>query len=332
MNPRKLVQRTLEFDKPNRIPRQTWVLPWAMDKHPEMVAKIQADFPDDIIPCLPFYKTPLPVEGDRYTPGAYVDEWGCVFKNILKGAIGEVKSPLLTNWADVESVRLPVERLSIDKEKVNGFCRSTDKFVQAGCVPRPFERLQFIRGTVNLLLDLMDRPPQLFSLLERIHDFYLQELELWAETEVDSLFIMDDWGSQSSMLVSPDLWRKLFKPLYKDYVELAHKKGKYLFMHSDGHILDILPDLSEIGIDALNSQVSLMGEENLAPLAGKITFWGEPDRQTLLRAGTKDDVVEAVSKMKEHLYKDGGLIALCEFGLAADPKNIYTFHETFNRM
>jgi hypothetical protein len=332
MEPRERVKRTLHFDGPDRIPRQTWVLPWADIHFPAMVEKIRSDYPDDILASLPFYKTPLPVEGDRYEPGAYVDEWGCIFKNIQRGAIGEVKDPILKEWSDLDRVHIPVERLSVDKDEVNAFCRSTDRYVQAGCVPRPFERLQFIRGTENLLLDLMDEPPELFTLLERIHEFYCKELALWAETEVDCLFFMDDWGSQNTMLVSPDLWRRIFKPLYRDYAEIAHEKGKHLFMHSDGHILHIIPDLVEVGIDALNSQVSIMGEENLTPFRGKITFWGEPDRQYLLRAGTKAEVLEAASRMKECLFQKGGLIALCEFGLAADPENVYAFLEAWDRI
>ncbi len=68
--------------------------------------------------------------------------------------------------------------------------------------------------------------------------------------------------------------------------EIAHAAGKKLFMHSDGHILAIYPDLVEIGIDAVNSQIFCMGVEKLAPFAGRITFWGEIDRQHLLAHAT----------------------------------------------
>lgn len=330
MKSKELVMRSLEFDHPSRVPRQTWILPWAENNHPKRCAHIRENYGDDILVCPQFYTEPLQVKGDRYEPGAYQDEWGCVFKNIQKGVIGEVKDPILKDWADFDSIRIPEERLTVDKDEVNRFCRSTDRFVQSGSIPRPFERLQFIRGTVNAMMDLMDQPPELFALMDKIHNFYLKELEVWAKTEVDSLFIMDDWGSQNGMLVSPDLWRTLFKDYYRQYAEIAHSKGKALFMHSDGHILEIIPDLIEVGVDALNSQVSLMGEENLEPYKGKITFWGEPDRQDLLPNGDLKAMLQAVTKMKKHLYQDGGLIALCEFGLAANPDNICAFHEAWD--
>ena len=58
-------------------------------------------------------------------------------------------------------------------------------------------------------------------------------------------------------------------------------------MHSDGNILKIYPQLIELGLDAINSQIFCMGVENLEPFAGKITFWGEMDRQHLLVNGSE---------------------------------------------
>ncbi|MHC4944897.1 MAG: uroporphyrinogen decarboxylase family protein [Planctomycetota bacterium] len=333
MNPRDIVKQTLEFQSPGRIPRQIWLLPWAADHYPEVVKKLQTVYPDDIIGSPGFCEKPLPGEGDRYALGTSVDDWGCTFVNIQKGAIGEVKDPLLKDWADVDKVRVPIERLTVNKDEVNAFCRRTDRFVQGGTCPRPFEQLQFIRGTENLLLDLMDEPEELFVLMKRMHDLYVKELELWAETEVDALFFMDDWGSQNALLVPPRVWRKLFKPLYKDYVEIAHSNGKYIFMHSDGYITEIMDDLVEIGIDALNSQVFCMGVKELGDrYRGKITFWGELDRQQLLRAGSKQDVIEAVNAMKDHLYDKGGLIGQYEFGLGANPENILAAAEAWGKV
>jgi len=321
--PREIIRSTLDFRSPPRLGRQVWVLPWAHERYPETVRTIQEKYPDDIIGCPGFLGEEPPSKGDRYAEGSATDEWGCVFVNIQKGAIGEVKDPQVKEWSDYGQVRLPVECLTVDVDRVNAFCRSTERFVQGGCCPRPFEQLQFIRGTENLLLDLMDEPPELLGMMERMHDFYCRQLELWAGTEVDGLFFMDDWGSQNALLAPPRIWRRLFKPLYADYVRIAHSRGKYIFMHSDGYIAEILDDLVEIGVDALNSQVALMDVEELGRrYGGRITFWGELDRQQLLRAGSPDDVAAAVRAMKRHLHRDGGLIGQFEFGLGADPENI----------
>ncbi|MBI4882113.1 MAG: methyltransferase [Planctomycetes bacterium] len=328
MSPREIVRRTLAFADPPRIPRQLWLLPWAEEQHPAAVAEIRRRFPDDIVSAPGCYRTPPPCQGERHGVGRYVDEWGCVFENRRRGVIGEVKEPLVPDWGRVGAVHVPVERLSVDVERVNDFCRATDRFIIAGAFPRPFEQLQFIRGTENLLIDLAEEPPALFDLLRRMHAFYLEELEVWARSDVDALMIMDDWGGQQAMLVSPDLWRRIFKPLYRDYIEVAHARGKKVFMHSDGYILDILPDLVDLGLDAINCQVFCMDVDLLgARFGGRITFWGEMDRQHVLPRGSRAEVLAAAARLRRAFHRQGGLIAQCEFGVGADPCNVAAFFE-----
>ncbi len=247
--------------------------------------------------------------------------------------MGEVKEPLVRDWREWEKVRVPRERLSVDVKQVDDFCRTTDRFVLAKTGARPFEQLQFLRKPENLFLDLIDQPAELFRLLERIHSFYLEELNLWAETDVDALVFSDDWGSQRSLLVSPSLWRRMFKPLYQAYIDIGHRHGKYVFMHSDGCIADILPDLVEMGLDALNSQLFCMDIEELGrSYAGKLTFWGEIDRQHLLPFGTPEEIAEAVKKVHDCLYRGGGVIAQCEFGAGAKPENVLAVFEAWEKI
>ncbi len=332
MNSRERMLRTLEFNHPDRVPRDLWALPWADMNHPEEVAALRRDFPGDMVGA-PAILSKIPkTEGDPHLKGTYQDEWGCVFINIQDGVIGEVKEPIIKDWgSDVEKIHFPREWFTFDRQAVNDFCRSSDLFVRASCCPRPFEQLQFLRGTENLYMDIATRDPGFMAFLNRIHEFYLELLEEWARTEVDGLFIMDDWGAQSSLLISPKAWRDIFKPLYRDYAQLAHEHGKKLFMHSDGYILAIYPDLIEVGIDALNSQVFCMGPEALEQFRGKITFWGEMDRQHLLPNGTPEEVHAAVKRFMDHLYSDGGVIAQLEFGLLSRPENARAAFEAWDQ-
>ena len=332
MTSRELVIDALEFRSPERIPRQLWVLPWAERTWPAELAAIRKKYPDDIVQSPGFLTEPLKTSGDEYAPGVYVDEWGCRFESRQAGIIGEVKEPRIAAWSDLDGLRLPEERLSVDVRKVDDFCAASGAFVHARTVVRPFELLQFLRGPENLYVDLAERPDGLFRLIEKVHRFFLEELELWASTDVDALFFADDWGSQNSLLISPVLWRELFKPLYRDYAEVAHRHGKYIFMHSDGHIAAIYPDIVEIGVDALNSQLFCMDVKELGRrFAGRITFWGEVDRQRLLPYGSPADVAAAVRIAKEALFRNGGVIAQCEFGIGARPENVAAVFENWNR-
>jgi hypothetical protein len=323
MTSRTLVRRTLEFDAPARVPRQAWILPWAETRYPDWVARLGEEFPDDLMAAPQIYRTPLGVVGSRYEAGLYIDEWGCRFDNIHGGVIGIVHEPVIGDWSQLEGFRAPEAVLSVDTDAVNAFCLGSDHFTLAGTLVRPFERLCFIRTMEQAMMDLVEQSADLVELLRRIHEHYLREVEVWAQTGVDAITIMDDWGMQTGMLVSPKAFRRFFRPMYADYVAIARRYGKFVFMHSDGNILEIMDDLIDIGINAINSQVACMGVAELGRrFKGRITFWGEIDRQDLLAFGTTAQVDEAVREVREHLYADGGVIAQCEFGPGAIPENV----------
>jgi uroporphyrinogen decarboxylase len=332
VNSRELVRRAVEFDRPARVPRQAWVLPWAEEHYPEAVCTLRTEFPDDIVVSPGLYLKPLPVTGQRYQRGTYVDEWGCRFENRHGGVIGVVREPLIGRWDDLDRFRTPDCSLAVDREAVGRFCAGTGQFVLAGTLVRPFERLCFLRTMEQALVDLFTQPPAFTELMRRLHTHYTAEVEAWAGTAVDAIVIMDDWGAQDRMMVAPALWRKLFKPLYRDYCDIARRAGKYVFMHSDGCILDILDDLIEVGVQAINSQVWCMGVGRLSRFRGRLTFWGEIDRQSILPFGSLADVRQAVTDVRTMLSADGGVIAQCEFGPGAKPDNVLEVFRTWDAL
>ena len=131
MNSRILVEKTLRFEKPSRIPRQKWILPWAETHYPDVIRDLNRRFPDDLESAPAEYTQPLNTTGERYEPGTYVDEWGCTFESLHDGVIGIVHTPLIDSWEDLDDFRPPEATLSVDKQTVNAFCRSTDRFVLA---------------------------------------------------------------------------------------------------------------------------------------------------------------------------------------------------------
>jgi len=336
LTPRELVQRTLRFERTPRVPRQLMALPWAEQHYSAEVAAIRREFPDDLV----FVDAPFPhlphMRGVAHEVGTYVDEWGCTFINIHPGVIGEVKDPLVKSYAsDLGKVRPPKEWLTFDVDPVNRACAATDRFTLGNTgLLRPFERMQFLRGTTHLLMDLVDQPAGFFKLRDLVHEWNLAMLERWLETDVDAMGFMDDWGTQRSLLVRPELWRSLFKDCYRTYADRIRRAGKFVFFHSDGYILDILEDLVEIGVDAVNSQLFCMDIERVGrQFKGRLTFWGEIDRQHILPAGTVNEVRHAVRRVAAALYDGhGGVIAECEFGPAARPENVRAVFDEWDRI
>lgn len=335
---RELVLRCLEFKQPSRLPRDMWLLPWAHLYYPDKVRELQKEYPNDIVDAPSVYAPSTILQGDPYTVGEYVDEWGCVFSNIQAGVHGEVRSPRLTDIADWRTVKPPYELLpkgpGTDQAvaMVNRFCDQSDKFVLAAMCPRPWERYQFIRGSENTYLDIMTPDCGARDLLRAIHEFYLRETEFWVKTNIDGIRFMDDWGSQNQLLIPPRIWRELYKPLYKDYCDLAKAHGKKVFMHSDGYIQEIYPDLIEIGVDAINSQLFCMDLDYLAKHArGRITFWGEIDRQHVLPSPDPEKGRQAVRHLASRLYDPaGGMIIQFELGAGANPKTARAVYEEWD--
>lgn len=171
MTSRELVKAALEFKSPERAPRNMWVLPWANMHHQDLLDKIEQDFPNDFAGPTDCWKEFPKTQGDPYTIGTYVDEWGCILTNAQDGIIGEVKVPIILDedWEDADQVHFPVEWLSVIPDKVNEQCGNTDKWVSGGCCPRPFEQLQYLRGTENLYMDLLTRPPKMIAFIEKMH-------------------------------------------------------------------------------------------------------------------------------------------------------------------
>lgn len=335
LSPRDLVYRTVRHESTPRVARSLWTLPWAETRFPQELEALRRDFPDDI--ASPTVDLPRPdcMRGDPYAPGTFVDEWGCEFINIQPGAIGEVKEPLIGSYQrDLDRVRPPWSWARADLSGVNRQCACSERFMLSPMCFRLFERMQFLRGTENLYIDLIEQPAGLIEMTERIHEWNLAMIDAWGATDVDAILGMDDWGSQRSLLISPQLWRDFFKPRYRQYVERIHAAGKLCFFHSDGYIFDIYEDLIEIGVDAVNSQLFCMNIEEIGRrFKGRLTFWGEMDRQHLLAHGSVDDVRRAVRRAASALYDGrGGVIAQCEFGVGARPENVRAVYDEWDRI
>jgi hypothetical protein len=335
---REIVTRGLKFEYPERMPRDIWLLPWASAHYKQAVEEIKRRFPSDFCSAENVYRPSPRAKGDEYEVGTYIDRWGCSFTNIHKGIVGEVKKPIIRDITDWRKAAPPYETLPEDfesaRESVNRFCANTDKFVKPPCCPHPWERYQFLRGTENALMDVMMPDEGLRDLLQLIHEFYLKELEFWVSTDVDAVMFMDDWGSQNQLLIPPGIWHEFFRPLYKDYCDLAHSQGKFAFMHSDGNISEIYEDLVEVGVDAINSQLFCMDMADLAKrIKGRITFWGEIDRQHVLTSCDPQVGRNAVQKVAEHLYDPaGGIIAQFEFGPGVNPDTAIAIFEQWQKI
>lgn len=324
---RELVKKALKFEELERIPREMYF-------EDEFLLK---NYPSDVGSPIYTYKSDLK-KGVINQKGKWVDEWGCVWEAAEDGVKGEVTSYPLDDWSKLSTFKAPFEMLkTADMSQVNRSCEESDKFIIGfwETAASPFQRMQFLRGTENLFMDLAYGEEEIFKLRDIVHEFFMKQLEMWVKTDVDGIHLEDDWGTQTALLISPKLWRDFYKPLYKDYCDLAHKHGKYVLMHSDGYIMDIMEDLIEVGVDAINSQLFCMDMDEIERrFAGRICFWGEIDRQFLLPFGTENEVRSGVRKVANSLLKNKktGVVAQSFWGKDIPMQNIRAVYDEWAKI
>ncbi len=172
----------------------------------------------------------------------------------------------------------------------------------------------WLRGMENFYADLILDKGFSDALHEKIFAYYRLLIDFVMERigpQIDLVKFADDMGTQTSLLLSPELYRSRIKPfqerLYRYVKETYHKK---ILLHSCGAIRPIIGDLIEIGVDALNPvQISASGMDPLSlkkEFGEKITFWGGGvDTQSVLNRGTPEEVRKQVKENLE-IWKPGG--------------------------
>lgn len=209
--------------------------------------------------------------------------------------------PVDTSRSDIKKMRSSIDEIHAAGYPVMVFGKISD-------VETPFH----LRGREQFFEDLGYQEEFLPVLLDRITDIAVHHARMSAETGADIFGIGDDLGSQRSLLISPTLWRELFKPRLKrivDAVKNAHSNTVFFF-HSDGKINEIIPDLIEIGIDILNPiQPEVMDPAEIKREFGKhLVFFGGVSVQHTLPLGTPEDVFNEICLRMETIGKDGGYI------------------------
>jgi len=313
MTSRELVIKTLNHEPTPRVPRDLW-LPLGDAIDADELAEMNIRYPSDII-----HPDIAPPHGKRSQgkpnkPGDFTDAWGSVWHVAQTGAAPILKHAPLSEAGKAAAYQPPTELLDRARfSKVNKSCQSTNRFVLALSEVRPFDRLRYLRGEETALVDLARGTKDIRNLLAMLHDFACKELELWAETDVDGVIFRDDWGTVDDLLVAPEMWRTMFRPLYRQYCDILHAKDKFVFFQSNGYILDIFSDLIKTGIDAIHSQTHLMDVERLAKrFRGRVTFWGEMDPARFRNPGKIEEFREAVLATRRALdFGAGGVIAQC---------------------
>ena len=173
----------------------------------------------------------------------------------------------------------------------------------------------FLRGTENLFEDFYLEPEKLGKLLDMVVDFENGIIRQFASYPISAIGFADDFGSQQSLLISPEMWRRFIKPRLAKQFDLVHSLGMHVYFHCCGYIYDIIQDLIDIGADILNlNQPDLLGIENLSrDFGGKVCFNCPVDHQTVAISGNPGEIREYVERLYRNFnFPNGGYIGHIE--------------------
>ncbi|MEW6567991.1 MAG: uroporphyrinogen decarboxylase family protein [Chloroflexota bacterium] len=161
-----------------------------------------------------------------------------------------------------------------------------------------FEAAWRLRGLENFLLDLIERPAWAHFLLQRLADLARRNAAALAEAGVDLLALDDDIGMPGTMFISPDMWRRFFKPHLAAIIQRARsvRPDLRVLYHSDGTFDRILDDLIEIGVNAINPlQPEHMDAAAIRHRHGpRLALWGTVGRQTTFSRATPQEICDEV--------------------------------------
>jgi len=260
LNSRERVKRAVEFQSPDRAPISHAVLPAAQLKYGQALAEILTEFREDFgwdaMQDLPVEEFPA-----LYKLGRNADDFGTVWRSEQLGICGipvEWPIPDLERYAEYRWPQDFTAGPPHGRQYSGHMAGFDERWYARGAWITYYEQLQQLRGMENFMMDLASQPPELERLMDDMLAFNLRWIDQWTQMEYDGLHFADDWGGQHSLLIRPATWRRLFKPRYAEMFRKVKQAGMHIWFHSDGYINEILPDLVEIGVDVVNSQVAVV--------------------------------------------------------------------------
>ncbi len=288
----------------------------------------------------------------RYEDGRkiiYIDEYrsdafGCVWHFTIKGYEGQVVKHPLNDWKMFKEYQFPDPEEGVPTES-DGIIPWNDiyenmerakeegKIVVAG-MPHGFffQRLYYLRGFKNFLLDIVKKPEEFYQLVEKLTEYNYELVKRFLKfRHIDLFSFGDDLGTQDRMTISPKSFREFIFPAYKKIFGLVKSNGIRIRLHTDGHIVEIDDQLIEAGVTILNIQDRVNGLENIKNILNQgIAVDLDIDRQKLIPYGTPKEIKEYIKYLVKFLaMKKGGLIFTAEVHPPTPLENIKAIAEAF---
>ncbi|MCP4071233.1 MAG: hypothetical protein GY742_05765 [Hyphomicrobiales bacterium] len=286
---------------------------------------------------------------ERIDVDGYIDMWGVPYKGAGGDHYAVDGAPLkeAAGITDIENHHWPdpndAAQFAGLGERAKHLYENTGYVIGADAIKAgPLMSSLQIRGYEQFFIDMMIDPDFSDALMGKITDLLKQ---MWTRymaevgDYVQLVYVTDDLGTQTSLLLSPKLFRKRVKPFMKDlHDHIKSLADVKLMMHTDGAVLPLIEDLLEIGVDILNPvQTSTAGMGDTAALREKfgdqLAFHGAMDVQQMMPNARLEELEWEIARRMTDLGKDGGyIIAPCHnIGHDIPPETTIAFFDMVHK-
>jgi hypothetical protein len=342
--------RTVEFRYPEWIPCTLRCFFGVWQVYREDLEKLLLDHPRVVPGFRPgtIRYDAIPVgfrRGERM-----VDKWGCVRVTLQDGVAGQVVEHPLADWRGLAAYR-PPDPLSGGLDPItqgfNAYLLGRDEPLTWAEVERRvreqkqrgelvqgdgeklLDRLYFLRGFENLMLDFATEPPELSQLIGILEDYELKLVQKWLELGVDAISFHTDFATQQGLMISPAKFRKYLKPLFTHLFQPCRQAGVHVYLSSDGRVLDVVDDMVEAGVSVHDPQLRANTIAGIAKAyQGKLCASVDLDEQGfpfLTPGEIRDEIHEVVDTLA---MPEGGLMLVANVYDPATPlRNIAALAE-----
>lgn len=338
MNSKERVRKAMAFEATDRPPFSATFVPEIARQLREVVGDESYDLGvalgNDMVKATVGFETSY----DASTEPEYVCRWGCTWRNVNNetGKYSEIIGhPLAGDKSLLDDYEIPdpFEDSQYDECRKLIELYGEDKWVIGSCQCSIFEAAWYLRGMENFMMDMALDEVYTQKLIEKVSRFCFGAAKKYIELGVDMLWFGDDIAAQQNMMMSLDMWRKYYKPVYKElfaYCKSLNPDIKIAY-HSCGNLEMAIEDLIEIGLDVLNPiQPLAMNPQMIKEKYGhKLVMFGGLDVQITMPSKSVEEVKAETRWLKEVCGKGGGYILNPAHHIQSDTKiaNVLAFYE-----
>jgi hypothetical protein len=237
------------------------------------------------------------------------DEWGVTWASLTEFDKGEVVEPAVADWSQLDDWRPPDLGRPEDYADAAERFAADDEHFRIGYLPGfTFNVARKIRKLDNYLCDLVLYRDEVLRLNELVRAELLKAVACLADAGADAVMFGEDWGTQDRLMVSPGMWREMFRGEFEALAGLARRRGMHVIMHSCGKMTDIIDEVIDCGVSCLQfDQPRLHGIELLSKrYGGRVAFWCPVDIQTTLQTRDAEKIRSEARLLVEKLGCFGG--------------------------